>query len=103
MGAIFYVPKKIEQLTFGNIDRLPKAIGRTTCFIAERCRWQKKRGDKGAEVKMLSILGTSTCSQWMKIRSPQPEKTTCFDKSFFQLYLPAASYIAAQLYLACAE
>ena len=32
-----------------------------------------------------------------------PEKTTCFDKSFFQLYLPAASYIAAQLYSAYAE
>ena len=35
--------------------------------------------------------------------SDLPEKTTCFDKSFFQLYLPAASYIASQLYSAYAE
>ena len=31
------------------------------------------------------------------------KKTTCFDKSFFQLYLPLARYIATQLYSAMAS
>ncbi len=36
----------------------------------------------------------------VRLLSGVPEKRTCFDKSFFLLYLPTASYIATQLYSA---
>ncbi len=54
-------------------------------------------GQRGQTVNLLSVTSV------VRIHPPPPEKTTCFDKSFFQLYLPTASYIASQLYSAYAE
>jgi len=68
---------------------------------SDRVQWTKKGARKGCAVTQWVQGWFYRTKQELMLRTAQrgiplspPEKTTCFDKSFFQLYLPLASYIA---------